>query len=313
MAGTKIEFALDSPQPGVTFKQMVDRARAGERFGYHSLWLMDHMWRPNAPESSQFDCMALMAGLAAATEKIRIGTLVICNSYRNPALLAKELTSIDHISGGRLEVGIGAGHVEPEYKAYGYEFPPIGTRLKQFEEGIQILKAMFTEPRASFTGKYYSIANAINVPQPVQKPHPPILIGGKGEKVLLRLVAKYADRWNYFDDGTLKLADKLAVLRNHCDAVGRDPSTLTISEKLMVCIGTTQAEVDRKWQKWMASPDVPFLTVSAVKGTPAQVGERIQQKVREGVSLFIIYFSDLLETFDSLELFQREIMPAFNR
>lgn len=311
MAAARIEFALDSPQPGVTFKQMVERARTGERLGYHSMWLMDHMWRPNAPDSPQFDCMALMAGLAAATEKIRIGTLVICNSYRNPALLAKELTSIDQISNGRLEVGLGAGHVEPEYKAYGYVFPPIGVRLKQLEEGLHIVKSMFTSPKSTFSGQYYKIDGAINVPQPVQRPNPPILVGGKGEKVLLRLVAKYADRWNYFDDGTVKIEHKLDVIKKHCEAVNRDFSTLTISEKLMICMGTTQAEVDRKWQKWVASPDLPFLTASAIKGTPAQITERLQQKVKSGVTLFIIYFSDLLETYDTLEMFTKEVMPAF--
>ena len=136
----KIQFALFSPQAGQSWHQLEERAHRCEKLGFHSMWLVDHMWTGGMPDLDHHECLALMAGLAAKTEKIRIGTLVMCNSYRNPALLAKTLTTIDHISNGRLEIGYGAGWMDKEYKAYGYEFPSMGTRLKMFEEGLHIMK-----------------------------------------------------------------------------------------------------------------------------------------------------------------------------
>ncbi len=152
----KVQFALFSPQAGQSWHQLEERAHRCEKLGFHSIWLVDHMWTGGMPDLDHHECLALMAGLAAKTEKIRIGTLVMCNSYRNPALLAKTLTTIDHISGGRLEIGYGAGWMDKEYKAYGYEFPSMGTRLKMFEEGLHIMKLMFTEKRATFKGRHYS-------------------------------------------------------------------------------------------------------------------------------------------------------------
>ena len=174
----KVQFALFSPQAGQSWHQLEDRAHRCEKLGFHSIWLVDHMWTRGMPELDHHECMALMAGLSAKTEKIRIGTMVICNSYRNPALLAKSLATIDHISNGRLEIGYGAGWMDEEYKAYGYQFPSMGTRLKMFEEGLHIIKAMFTEKRATYKGRHYAIEEALCNPKPVQQPHPPITIGG---------------------------------------------------------------------------------------------------------------------------------------
>src|SRR5271155_286499 len=192
----KALFGIFSPQAGMSFKSLADRATQAEKLGYHSLWLVDHFWNRGIPDADCLESTALMSGIAAHTEKLRIGTLVLCNSFRNPALLAKSLTTIDHISNGRLEIGLGAGWMDEEYRAYGYEFPSIGKRLRQLGEALQVLKAMFADKLASFKGKYYEIADAPLNPKPVQRPHPPILIGGSGEKVMLRIVAKYADRWN---------------------------------------------------------------------------------------------------------------------
>ena len=151
----KIEFAIFSPQVAIAWSALLDRAQACEKLGFHSIWLVDHMWARGMPDLDHLECLTTMAGLAAATERIRIGTLVICNSYRNPALLAKSLTTIDHISNGRLEIGIGAGWMDEEYRAYGYEFPSMGKRLRQLEESLQVIKALFADKRANFKGKYY--------------------------------------------------------------------------------------------------------------------------------------------------------------
>jgi alkanesulfonate monooxygenase SsuD/methylene tetrahydromethanopterin reductase-like flavin-dependent oxidoreductase (luciferase family) len=248
----------------------------------------------------------MMSAIAARTERVRIGTLVLCNSFRNPALLAKSLTTIDHISNGRLEVGLGAGWMEQEYRANGYEFPSVGTRLRQLEEGLQILKAMFTENRATFKGRYYTVADAPNNPKPVQKPHPPIMIGGAGEKVMLRLVAKYADRWNC-PAGYRDFKKTLGVLHEHCRAVARDPREITVSEQLMVCIGANKAEADQKWE--MAKGRKPF-SFTAVKGTPDEVIKQLRERVAWGITMFTIMFADMAPP-QTVELFAREVMPAF--
>ena len=302
----KIEFAFWSPQAGATVKTLLDRAEMAERLGYHSFWLVDHFWTIGMPEVDLLEAVTMMSALAARTERVRIGTLVLCNSFRNPALLAKSLTTIDHISNGRLEVGLGAGWMEQEYRANGYEFPSVGTRLRQLDEGLQILKAMFTENRANFKGRYYTVTDAPNNPKPVQKPHPPIMIGGAGEKVLLRLVAKYADRWNC-PAGYRDFKKTLGVLHEHCRSVGRDPKDITVSEQLMVCIGANRAEADQKWE--MAKGRKPF-SFTAVKGTPDEVVKQLREHVSWGVTMFTMMFADMAPP-QTVELFAREVMPAF--
>jgi F420-dependent oxidoreductase-like protein len=302
----KVEFAFWSPQAGATVKTLLDRAEMAERLDYHSFWLVDHFWTLGMPDVDLLEAVTMMSAIAARTERVRIGTLVLCNSFRNPALLAKSLTTIDHISNGRLEVGLGAGWMEQEYRANGYEFPSVGTRLRQLDEGLQILKAMFTENRANFKGRYYTVTDAPNNPKPVQKPHPPIMIGGAGEKVLLRLVAKYADRWNC-PAGYRDFKKTLGVLHEHCRAVSRDPKDITVSEQLMVCIGANRAEADQKWE--MAKGRKPF-SFTAVKGTPDEVVKQLREHVSWGVTMFTMMFADMAPP-QTVELFAREVMPAF--
>jgi F420-dependent oxidoreductase-like protein len=301
----KTGFGIFSPQAGMSFKAMLDRATSAEKLGYHSLWLVDHFWNRGVPQADVLECTALMSALAGCTARLRIGSLVICNSFRNPALLAKSLTTIDNISNGRLEIGLGAGWMDEEYRAYGYEFPSIGTRLRQLEEGVQILKAMFTADKASFKGRYYTIADAFNNPQPVQKPHPPITIGGSGEKTMLRIVAKHADRWNC-PAGYRNFEHKFDVLKEHCHAVGRDINSINISEQLLICIGANEAEVEDKWK---IAQRLPFWR-TGIKGTPPQVIEALHDRVRRGITFFTIIFGDM-NSAQSIDLFAREVMPAF--
>jgi F420-dependent oxidoreductase-like protein len=302
----KVNFGVFLPQAGLSFDQLVERALLIERLGYHSLWLSDHMWSPRARDVDNLECLMALCGLAGRTERLRLGSLVLCNSFRNPALLAKMLTTLDHVSKGRLEVGIGAGWLAEEYIGYGYEFPSMGTRLKQLEEGLQILKAMFTEQRATFKGSFYSVADAANSPKPVQKPHPPITVGGGGEKVMLRLVAQYADRWNC-PAGYRSFEQKLDALRAHCKAVGRSFESLEISEQVMICIARQVSEVEASWQ---AVQKLKPFSFTAIKGTPSQVVNLVRERCGRGVSLFTVLFSDFGQP-ASLELFANEVMPAF--
>jgi len=181
-----------------------------------------------------------MTAVAAITRRIELGFLVLCNSYRPPALLAKMAAAFDDISQGRLILGYGAGWFVQEYEAYGYEYPSMRTRLEQLEEGLEILKRMWTEEAPSFAGKHFKIDSVICEPKPVRRP--PILVGGGGEKVLLRIAAEHADIWNNLAVNQGKLVQKRDVLRRHCDAVGRDFAEIALSQQTIVVIGADESE-----------------------------------------------------------------------
>ncbi len=301
----KIKFGLFSPQSGLAFGSLLARAQLAERLGFHSIWLDDHMWTRAMPELEHLDVIPALAGLATQTERLRLGTLVICYAYRNPAMLAKALCSVDQISKGRLDVGLGIGWMREEFQAYGFEYPRVGVRLRQLEETIQVLKAMFTEPKATFKGRYFSVTDAYNNPKPIQKPHPPITIGGAGKKVMLRIVAKYADRWN-IPGGYPDIAGLTDTLKEHCGAVGRDFNQIEISEQLLVCLGNSAEDVEKKWQ--FASRMKPFAT-TAIKGTPPQLIAALKDRVAKGVTTFVVFFSDGSAP-QTVETFAKEVMPA---
>ena len=218
----EIRFGVHiEPQLGFTYEQALRIAKVAEELEYDSFWCSDHLFlNENSANQNCLEAWTLLAALAAETDSIRLGTLVTCNSYRHPALLAKIAASIDMISNGRLWFGYGAGWKEIEYKAYGYDFPKIQVRMDMMEEALQIIKLLWIESSPSFQGKHYTIKNAFSAPKPVQKPHPPILIGGDGEKRTLRMVAEYAEYCNLFLRENLE--HKLSVLQEHCKAVGRD-------------------------------------------------------------------------------------------
>src|SRR5215467_12774948 len=208
--------------PVEAYETMTRVAQTAEKVGFASAWLVDHFHTiPHPTPEVTFECWMSTAALARDTRTIRIGQMVTCNGYRNPALLAKMASTVDVLSHGRLNFGIGAGWYEHEYRAYGYPFPDAPERLRQLREALQVILAMWEQDEATFEGKYYHVRGAINQPKGVQKPHIPILVGGSGEKVTLKLVAQYGDACNV--SGDLKtLEHKLAVLKQHCESVGRD-------------------------------------------------------------------------------------------
>jgi F420-dependent oxidoreductase-like protein len=303
-----MKLALNLPQ-FMDYRSVLERTLLAEQLGYRSVWLQDHLWQLRIPELDHPEAIATMAALAARTSRIRIGNLVLCNSYRNPALLAKTLSTIDQISAGRLEIGIGAGWFRREYEAYGYEFGATAVRLAQLEEALQIMNLLFTEVSPSFSGRHYKIDRAYNFPKPTQKPRPPITIGGKGEKVLLRLVARYADRWNAVVSNADEFDHKLRVLKQHCDSVGRDFQTLEISEQVLIFLGATEAEVKRVWDEAGQHPLVAEMReVSAIRGTPVVVADQLRERERRGVQMLILWFADFGRP-ETIELFAREVMP----
>ena len=310
----KIQFALFQPQVGLTFPLIKERALAAEELGFHSIWFPDHMWVRGLPQVDYLESWTLMTSLAAVTSRLRVGGLVLCNSFRNPAFLAKMVATLDNISNGRVELGLGAGWMEEEYKAYGYEFPSGGVRANQLKEGVEIIKKLFTEDKATYAGKYYSVTDAYNNPKPVQKPHPPITIGAAAEQKMLKLVAQHADRWNCPGAVSHRLEKKWGVVVEHCKALGRNPAEIEISEQIVAVLGKDQADFEKKWP--MAKQTLGRLADldrTALRGDPAGFIEGVKEKNRKGVSLFTMVFSDITQDafLATLQLFAKEVMPAF--
>lgn len=267
-----------------------------ERLGFDSLWLYDHFHTtPRAEIEPTFECWTTMTALAEITERVRLGQLVTCAQYRNPAYLAKIAACVDVISGGRVDVGLGAGWKQDEFDAYGYEFGTIRPRLDRMADTARILKAMWTEPRASVDGRYWAVRDAINEPKPLQRPHPPLWIGAAGEKVAMRMVAQLADGWNY-NRGPDTFEHKLDVLHGHCRTAGRDPGSLRISVERHCAIFDNHAErqayIDRWWPGANPERVETFLATGCV-GSTEQVIAELRFFVERGAELIILWFQDV--------------------
>ena len=293
---------------------MVAIARVAEESGFASIWVYDHLHTfPEVTQQPTWEAWTLMAGLAEATERVRLGQMCTCNSYRPPAYLAKVTSNIDVMSGGRLEVGIGAGWYEHEYRAYGYDFPKPSVRIGQLDEAVQILKAMWTEEEAAFSGDYYTIDGAINQPKPLQDPHPPLWIAGGGEQLTLRVVAKYADYANYFGDPDT-FRHKTEVLHRHCETVGRDPAEIVLTRNVDCLSGGTEAEVEAKIEEYTSRrpiKDVERWRAASLVGTSEQVAEQVAATRGYGVEYLIIYFSDAAWG-GGMRQFGEEVLPRFS-
>src|SRR6202048_4271064 len=233
--------------PVEAYETMTRVAQTADESGYSSAWLVDHFHTvPQPTQEVTFECWTTTAALARDTKRIRIGQMVSCNSYRNPALLAKMASTVDVLSHGRLNFGIGAGWYEHEYRAYGYEYPDAPERLRHLREAVQVILALWTQEEAVFEGEYYQVRGAINQPKGVQKPHIPLLIGGSGEKVTLKLVAQYADACNVGGD-IATIRHKLEVLKQHCEDVGRDYNQIRRTVNIDYCaLAPTVAEARAK-------------------------------------------------------------------
>jgi alkanesulfonate monooxygenase SsuD/methylene tetrahydromethanopterin reductase-like flavin-dependent oxidoreductase (luciferase family) len=214
----------------------------------------------------------------------------------------------DHVSNGRIELGMGAGWMEEEYRAYGFQFPPIRVRLAQLEESLEIMTRLFTEHRTTFEGEHYAFRDAPFAPKPVQRPLP-ITLGGSGTRVFMRLVARYAARWNCPMPAAAKIGEQLDALARHCESLRRDPASIVVSEQTCVVLGADDAALKEKLA--MAKTFVGGwvdLDTMAVIGTPGRVADGLRAKMRAGVSDFAIVFGDFGMP-DTLELFMREVAP----
>jgi len=289
------------------FTRIRDVALECERLGYHSVWLDDHLMYGNRPI---LECWSTLAALSAVTTRIRLGTMVTCASFRNPALLAKIAATVDVISGGRLEFGIGAGVQKTEHSAYGFPFLAASARIKRMKEAVEIIKKLWTEEKASYKGKHYRVKEAICEPKPLQKPHPPITIGGSGEKLTLKVTAQHAYRYDWGYVPSLELYQhKLKVLESHCNTVGRDFQEIEKScwPGGQVIIARNQRElrgkIVREKPKGVALKD--FERTSLI-GTPDECVRKLQPYVDLGVTHFMLFFGDL-PNLSSLRLFAETV------
>ncbi|MBA3947349.1 MAG: TIGR03560 family F420-dependent LLM class oxidoreductase [Herpetosiphonaceae bacterium] len=279
-------------------------AKACEQAGLDSVWLPDHFMFPDKdnPEKEVpvFDCFVALGAIAASTSRIRIGELVVGVPYRNPALLAKMLTTLDVVSHGRTIAGLGAAWHDVEFAAYGWPFPSVPDRMAMLEEAVQIVDRMMTQSPASFKGHHYTVEGAYNDPLPVQKPRPPIMIGGSGEKVTLRLVAQYADFCNVGGDPA-GVAHKYDVLRQHCEHVGRPFNAVTRSNDVGILIAANERELTAKKARYGTKFDLV--------GTPDAITEGLERYAKVGSQYVTFHMPDANEI-EPILLLGETVVPA---
>jgi F420-dependent oxidoreductase-like protein len=284
--------------PGVPddrlFERIADIARTAESSGFDSIWVMDHFYQIAGPPSGRmFEAYALLSAIAGRTERAKLGALVTGVTYRNPALLAKTVTTLDVVSGGRAILGLGAAWNQVEHEGYGFDFPEVPERMERLEEAARICRLMFTEETPSFEGKHYRIHEALNRPRPVSSGGPPIMIGGSGEKKTLKLVARYADICNLFGDAAT-LRHKLAVLDRHCEDAGRDPKEIWRTNLKTVLIAPTKEQADARVSdlagRWGVDEERARAIVLA--GGPDDVADEMRALVDTGLNGVIVNLTD---------------------
>jgi F420-dependent oxidoreductase-like protein len=311
-----IRFGLQVAPQQTTVEEMKEVWKEAEALGFDTLWVNDHLLPSFGPEDApNLESWTLLAAMATATSRVKVGALVTSNTFRHPAVLAKMATTIDHLSNGRFILGIGAGYFEPEHKAYGITLPAVKERVKRLEEAIQIITKLWTaEPTVSFKGQYYTLVDAPFAPKPVQKPHPPIMIGGTGEKRILPLVARYAQMWNIGNLAPDEIAAKNKVLEEHCRKIGRNCAEIEHSylTPLFLKADPTAAQGPLETLATLRKVTVEEVRKSVLAGDPAAIRQQLQAYIDVGVTHFIINLRrPVLYDREGVRMFAKEVMPAF--
>ncbi len=296
------------PAPHRPWDEILDLAQHCEATGWDGVYVADH-FMPNAPDASPLDgdtleCWSVIAALAASVPRVRLASLVTSVTYRHPAVLANIAAAVDNISRGRLLLGIGAGWQENEHAAYGIELGTVKERLDRFEEACQVIGSLLREPRTTFAGDRYRIREAPNQPSPVQE-RLPLLIGGGGEKRTMRIAAHYADEWNAWTTPDV-LGHKVGVLREHCEALGRDPAEIAVSTQALLFLSTDEG--------WLADKRQVDIGRASIVGTPSEVVDVVGQYREAGADELIVPDFTLGSTArrkDTCDLFIEEVAPSF--
>jgi F420-dependent oxidoreductase-like protein len=294
-------------------------AQAADAGPFESIWVYDHFHTvPMPTDESTFEAWSMMAAFAACTSRVRLGQMCTCMGYRSPAYLAKVAASIDVVSGGRVEMGIGGGWYEHEWRAYGYGFPGAGDRLGMLDEGVQIMRQLWTTGTATLSGKHYQVDGAISRPLPLQDGGIPLWIAGGGEKKTLRIAAQYAQYTN-FDATPDVFARKSQILAEHCKDVGTEFDAIVRSANFNVVIGETEQDVADKLA-WVKAHYQPLISAEAIErymglytgglvGTPEQIVERLTKAQEAGLGYVIGYFVDAAYDRASIDLFASKVIP----
>jgi F420-dependent oxidoreductase-like protein len=274
-----MRFGLDVSQHQLTWDEILERTRFAEDAGFDGAWVFDHFSALYAdPDGPCLEGWTLLAALAAATSRIRLGTMVTGMTHRQPSILATEVVTVDHISGGRVECAIGAAWNVEEHTELGIPFPAVGERMDRLEEGVQVLKLLMSGERVSFEGENYRLDDALYRPKPVQQPHPPIWVGGTGRERLLPITGRHADVWHGWADTPEELAEMNAIVDRAAEEVGRDPSEVLRASSLS--ISEPWDEVKRAFE-WMRDGGVSYLHVEWPSEGPARLEEFVEQVLPE--------------------------------
>lgn len=303
---------------------MSELAAHADDSAWDSVWVYDHFHTVPVPtDEATHEAWSLMSALAATTSRVKLGQMCTAMSYRNPAYLAKIAATVDAISGGRTQMGIGGGWYEHEWRAYGYGFPSAGERLGRLDEGVQIMRDAWRDGRVTFDGKYYQVNDAIVAPKPLQEGGLPLWIAGGGEKVTLKIAAKYAQYTN-FSSAPEEFARKSEILAGHCRAVGTDYGAIVRSANFNAVVGSSEADVKERLARIRARQvgKAPETAVDAMlanvaspdsaTGTPEQIVDRLTRLRDLGCEYAILYFPEAAYDRSGIELFEREVIPALS-
>jgi F420-dependent oxidoreductase-like protein len=310
-----MRFGLFTSMGNQTWEGVLDLWRHIEATGWDVACVTDH-FMPNTKEreGAMLESWSTLSALAALVPRLRVGTIVLGNTYRHPAVVAKMAAQVDIISGGRLILGLGAGWQENEHEAYGIPFYTTRERLERLDEACEVIRSLWTRPRSDFEGRYYRLSDAPLDPRPVQRPHPELMIGGGGERVTLRIVARHADHWNVWG-GPQVLARKGAILDDHCAAVGRDPKSVTRSANMALLLTDRKSEIEQLADTIATrmGRHAADARDTCLAGTPDQIREQLGQLRAAGVS--VLFVPTLFRPLDALrrdlDRFVAEIAPAF--
>jgi F420-dependent oxidoreductase-like protein len=309
LAGVKLRIFVE-PQQGASYDTLLSVAQASEAAGFDAFFRSDHfltMGGDGLPGPT--DAWLTLGAIARETERIRLGTLVTSATFRSPALLAIEVAQVDAMSGGRVELGLGAGWYDAEHTAYGFEFPPLGERFERLEETFAILTGLWGTPedeKFTFDGQHFHLKDSPALPKPVQHPHPPLIVGGGGARRTPRLAATYAHEFNLPFSSLADTEAQYGRVRAACEDRGRSPKTLVLSAAQVVCCGRDEAEIERRAARIGRKPDE--LRANGAAGTPDEVVARLEAFAGIGADTVYLQVLDLHDL-DHIELLAQEVMP----